>query len=222
MARRGFTLIELLIVITVLAVMMVVVIPSFGMIGATQQALATKDTLRLMRYARNMALQTQVPVTLTFSPERVVIASAFDEGQTSTDATQEEEAAETSTPIRAAAAEEEEDPKGDRNRLETESLETVGFTKHYENVAFEFLGYDDSISRKTSSADRAMDFHRRGIDTSDDASFTSAKDPSETFTITVRANGTTRPFSMRVYPKDTDSEGAEITFDFLCSGQISE
>ena len=65
--RNGFTLIELLIVLAIFSVTMAIIVPTFSMVSSAQVAMAAKDTLRLMRYARNMALQTQQPVTLEFS-----------------------------------------------------------------------------------------------------------------------------------------------------------
>ena len=67
--RGGFTLIELLIVLAILGALTFVVVPAMSISGSVQVSLAAKDTLRLMRYAHNMALQTQQPITLTFAPE---------------------------------------------------------------------------------------------------------------------------------------------------------
>ena len=78
--KRGFTLIELLVVLAILGIAVAVVVPQIGNSASTQVSMAAKDTLRLMRYARNMALQTQQPMEIVFSPGRIVLASAFDEG----------------------------------------------------------------------------------------------------------------------------------------------
>lgn len=207
--RRGFTLIELLVVLAILAITAVIVVPAIGRSATTQVSMATKDSLRLMRYARNMALQTQQPVYLTFSPGKIVLSPT--EG--------------------GAVAPSEENPekgkpdakKGKRalpaNAVEGGDVEEVGLTKHYAQVAFTLLGFDDSIRQGRSADSKQSDFARRGL-----SEEPLQKGEGETFTITVRANGTTRPFSMRVHEKDaaSDSGGDRVAFDFLCSGTIAD
>ena len=220
--KRGFTLIELLVVLAILGIAVAVVVPQIGNSASTQVSMAAKDTLRLMRYARNMALQTQQPMEIVFSPGRIVLASAFDEGASESGgrgAPVEAEANETSLKRSPGVA------------VEAGEIDAVGLTKHYDQVAFTFLGYDDSVTQGRSAEDGApADFRRRlpGQDQMQGlhVGHLSAPSAEETFTITVRANGTTRPFSLRVLPREDlergDETGDKISFDFLCAGTIGE
>ena len=230
--RGGFTLIELLIVLAILGALTFVVVPSMSMSGSVQVSLAAKDTLRLMRYAHNMALQTQQPITLTFAPGEIRLASAFDAAGGDTAGTG------ASALSGAGAAAREADPAAPaavkragegKDAVVAGDIERVGLTKRYAEVAFAFLGYDDTIRQGRSEGDaRRTDFQRRRP--GQDAEEGDGRSPfgrrerqaaDEPFTVTVRANGTTRPFSIRVYERDTEKEGDTIAFDFLCSGTIA-
>ncbi len=225
--RGGFTLIELLIVLAILGALTFVVVPSMSMSGSVQVSLAAKDTLRLMRYAHNMALQTQQPITLTFAPGEIRLASAFDAAGGDTAGTG------ASALSGAGAAAREADPAAVKRAGEGKDavvagdIESVGLAKRYAEVAFAFLGYDDTIRQGRSEGDaRRTDFQRRrpGQDAEEERSPFGRREKDaadEPFTITVRANGTTRPFSIRVYECDTEKEGDTIAFDFLCSGTIA-
>lgn len=205
--RRGFTLIELLIVLAILSVTMAIIVPSFSMVSSAQVAVAAKDTLRLMRYARNMALQTQQPVTLNFAPGLIRVSSPFDQ----------EVPKGTATPTTAEG--EASVRKAPPNALQAGGVDTVALSKAYDMVAFEFLGFGDSV-RNASSRDRPTGFTRRDMATHSEEGRDTEK--QETFSVTIRANGTTRPFSIRVYERDTEKQGDIVSFDFLCSGTIGE
>lgn len=211
--RRGFTLVELLIVLAILAVVSVVVVPSLSAIPSAQVSMAARDSLRLMRYARNMALQTQRPVTLYFEPGLIRLASDFD--TETADVAQD-----TETPEGA-----KEKPRV-KNALEAGDLETVGLTKRYDAVSFAFVGYDDSVSQGRTVDGTAADFTRRvagqGEEEEDVSPRRRGEPEPERFAVTVRANGTTRPFTLRVRERDTDRQGDLISFDFLCSGRIGD
>ena len=109
-------------------------------------------------------------------------------------------------------------------------IESVGLAKRYAEVAFAFLGYDDTIRQGRSEGDaRRTDFQRRRP--GQDAEEGDGRSPfgrherqaaDEPFTVTVRANGTTRPFTLRVRERETESAGDTIAFDFLCSGVIGD
>ena len=227
--RGGFTLIELLIVLAILGALTFVVVPSMSMSGSVQVSLAAKDTLRLMRYAHNMALQTQQPVTLTFAPGEIRLASAFDASAGVADASAlsgASAAAREAAPAAPAAVKRAGEGK---DAVVAGDIESVGLAKRYAEVAFAFLGYDDTIRQGRSEGDaRRTDFQRRRP--GQDAEEGDGRSPfgrherqaaDEPFTVTVRANGTTRPFSIRVYERDTEKEGDTIAFDFLCSGTIA-
>lgn len=210
MRRAGFTLIELLIVLGILGVMALAIIPSFANMGGLQVSIAAKDSLRLMRYARRVAIQTQQPVSVTFSP-----------GQIRVTVLEDEEAADK-TPADAQKEDPAKDPEADKkaprkpsDRIEENSVDSFNITRACENVAFAFEQYDDHLA----SADKGQDFRRRVAGQDDEEE---RKRESDTFTVTVRANGTTRPFTMRVYERDTDTTGDTLSFDFLCAGTIGD
>ncbi|MEG1479418.1 MAG: prepilin-type N-terminal cleavage/methylation domain-containing protein [Kiritimatiellia bacterium] len=194
--RRGFTLIELLIVLAILATMMAIIVPSFSMVPSVQISMAAKDSLRLMRYARNMALQTQQPITITFSPGSIALSSPLDDSHVTT--SNIEEKSSSTVPASASA------PSSMRTAVQGGSVEEVAITKYYDLVGFEFLNYTDNIENSTSVLS------------------TEKKTTASTFSITIRTNGTMRPFKLRVHEKDDESGrgGDVISFDFLCSGTI--
>lgn len=218
--RGGFTLIELLIVLAILAAMAFVAVPSFDSLASTQVSMAAKDTLRLMRYARNMALQTQQPVLLDFAPGEIRVRSAFDSP---------DQAAAPAQTDKGASQEGETQGPG-RDAVVAGDVESVGLTRRYANVAFALVGYDDSILQGRSAGDRdRADFNRRrpGQDAEEEEARGDWRTrgrvaEEERFTITVRANGTTRPFTLRVRERETESAGDTIAFDFLCSGVIGD
>lgn len=223
--RRGFTLIELLIVMAILTVTMAIIVVSAGAVSATQLAMASKDSLRLMRYARNMALQTQQPITLTFEPGVITIASAFDsvtatpaadiETYTSLDS--------TDTPSTSSSEDSEKASTNKGSTLAAGDIEEVGLVKYYEGVAFEFIGFNDSIQVGRSVNRDKKDFDRRVAGEADEEAGDLKRKESDTFSVTVRANGTTRPFTIRIYDSEApDDEGNLITVDFLCSATIGD
>lgn len=213
--RRGFTLIELLIVMAILGVMMAIIVISGGMVSATQLSMAAKDSLRLMRYARNMALQTQQPITLTFAPGVVTLDSPFDTASASSPPT----GAETDGQSEARS----EEPPRTGSALKAGDIEAVGLVKYYENVGFEFLSFDDSIKMGRASNRERADFERRVAGETNAEAGELKRQSQKTFSITVRANGTTRPFSLRIYDLEaSEAPGNVVTFDFLCTGKIGD
>ena len=72
-------------------------------------------------------------------------------------------------------------------------------------------GHMDMVPQKNS--DKVFDFEKDPIEAYVDGEW-------------VRANGTTRPFSLRVLPREDLERGEEtgdkISFDFLCAGTIGE
>ena len=210
MRRAGFTLIELLIVLGILGVMALAIIPSFANMGGLQVSIAAKDSLRLMRYARRVAIQTQQPVTVTFSPGQIRVSVLEDEEQTEeelTDTQKDDDKGDQETNTKA--------PRKPSDRIEENEVDTFNITRACEKVAFAFEQYDDHLV----SADKGQDFRRRVAGQDDEEE---RKRENDTFTITVRANGTTRPFTMRVYERDSDSKGDTLSFDFLCTGTIGD
>lgn len=210
MHRAGFTLIELLIVLGILGVMALAIIPSFANMGGLQVSIAAKDSLRLMRYARRVAIQTQQPVTVTFSPGQIRVSVLEDEEQTEeelTDTQKDDDKGDQETNTKA--------PRKPSDHIEENEVDTFNITRACEKVAFAFEQYDDHLV----SADKGQDFRRRVAGQDDEEE---RKRESDTFTITVRANGTTRPFTMRVYERDSDSKGDTLSFDFLCAGTIGD
>ena len=135
--RRGFTLIELLIVMAILGVMMAIIVMSAGMVTATQVAMASKDTLRLMRYARNMALQTQQPVTLSFAPGSITLDTPFDRDSTTATTTPSEETPLSQTTTVASDDEAATPAKG--SPLVAGDIEAVGLVKYYTQIVITLL-----------------------------------------------------------------------------------
>jgi prepilin-type N-terminal cleavage/methylation domain-containing protein len=219
----GFTLIELLIVIAIVGILLTVVVINMGSAASMSVSMATQDSLRIVRYARNMALQTQQPIQILFTkgrieilpPERKQIARetiiASDE-QGSTKSSKENE--KTSQVI-------EKDP----NRLEGGAFDDIALVKYYNNVNFKFLSYNDNISYNKSKKNEHNAFERRfNPDTTPESS---DEDGETSFTLTINANGTMRPCTIQVYPCDEEgnndgAEGNTITFDFLCTGKIAD
>lgn len=217
MHRCGFTLIELLIVMAILGVTMVIILISSGTVSATQVAMASKDTLRLMRYARNMALQTQQPITLTFAPGVITLESPFDKTLRLDTASDKESEDVAKTPTKTLSSEE----KAKGSTLNAGDIEAVGLTKYYEGVGFAFVEYNDSIKMGRSATRDQTDFHRRVAGEASADVGETRRQQQTTFSVTVRANGTTRPFSIRVYNADAAEDKCNlISFDFLCSGTI--
>lgn len=220
--KRGFTLIELLVILAILGIAIAVVMPQIGNSASTQVSMAAKDALRLMRYARNMALQTQQPMVVTFSPGQIALSSAFDEASTAPSVHEApDEAASSGTATKRSPG----------VTVEAGEIDSVGLTKHYDLVAFTFLGYDDSVTQGRSAEDGApADFRRRVLGEEqaqrEQLSLSSAQRAGEPFSVTVRANGTTRPFSIRILPREDVERGEEtgdkVSFDFLCAGTIGE
>lgn len=214
--KRGFTLIELLVVLAILGIAVAVVVPHIGSATSTQVSLAAKDALRLMRYARNMALQTQQPMVVTFSPGQIALSSTLDEA--------------VAVPLGESGTDAASEGAGKRSpgvSVEAGEIDAVGLTKHYDQVAFIFLGYDDSVTQGRSAEDGApADFRRRVLGEEEELSRLRAPAAEETFSVTVRANGTTRPFSVRVLPREEAERGEGVgdlvSFDFLCAGTIGE
>ena len=217
--RRGFTLIELLIVMAILTVTMAIIVISSGSVSTVQFSMASKDTLRLLRYARNMALQTQQPITLTFAPGVITLQSTFDaENEPQTAPSDGNSLADTDTKENTTTSQMAK-PQG---KLVAGDIEDVGIQKYYEGVGFEFVGFNDSITAGRSATDK-KDFGRRVAGEADEEAGEKKRLNQETFSITIRANGTTRPFSLRVYDSEGNKEaGNLITVDFLCSAKIED
>ena len=206
--RRGFTLIELLIVLVIMAAVMTIFIPSYSAMASVQISHAAQDSLRILRYARNMALQTQTPITITFSPGQIRLEAVADTRPQLTYTVAEAEP-ETSSIVRsghrtAEAEEAESNPKA-TSAKDTAAVQG-GITRRYDRVAFAFEGYDDTVGE-------ALRGHPAdNID-----------EDAGTFSITVRTNGTVRPFTLRIYDRGGDGTGGDLVrFDFLCSGTIDE
>lgn len=201
--RRGFTLIELLIVLVVLAAVMTVVVPSYSAMASVQISHAAQDSLRILRYARNVALQTQTPITVTFAPGEIRLEPVADGRAQLTYSLSETEPLpqdDAATPNGSGKA------KGISAR-ETAAvvggtIEELGLTRRHGRVAFAFEGYDDTVGESLPPSDAGDD---------------------GTFSVTVRTNGTVRPFTLRIYDREGDGTGGDLVrFDFLCSGTIDE
>ncbi len=208
--RRGFTLIELLIVLVILAATLALSIPSFNALPSMQITHASRDALSILRYARNMALQTQTPMIVTFAPGSLSVKPEETAGATMTytvaqldalyAAGEDSDTKSTASAKTATSAKESAQVLGG-------TLEDMTLTRRYDKVAFSFEHFDDTV---------------------EDAAFVkrSAAQPEptgETFSVTVRTNGTIRPFTLRVHEKEnTERDGTRISFDFLCSGTIHD
>ena len=229
--RQGFTLVELLIVMAILAATMAIIVPSFNMVSSAQVSVAAKDTLRLMRYARNMALQTQQPIRIAFAPDSITVSAETDSTGLAQTAPQDEDprSMPTITPRpRRDRTEPDAAPAGKKATphyaVAANGVDTIGLSKNYRGVAFAFDGFDDSLAGGRKADGSRVSGFRRSSEKEREETRLKEEDlrKQESFTITVRANGTVRPFTMRVYERDSDKTGDVLTFDFLCSGKIGD
>jgi type II secretion system protein H len=63
--RIGFTLVEIVVVLSILALVTAVALPSLMRAGADEDARSAQDVARLLRFARAAALEGATPVTAT-------------------------------------------------------------------------------------------------------------------------------------------------------------
>lgn len=224
--RLGFTLIELLIVMAIVGVLLTVVVINMGSSASMAVSMATQDSLRIIRYARNMALQTQQPIDILFAHGKIAIIPT----EMSAITTPTEDATKNATHQgdnledneATAASTLSQDP----NRLEGNGFDTIGLTKYYQNVHFQFLSYNDNLVPNTRTSKHEHNTFERRIDLNSTPTETD-EEGNTTFTLTIRANGTMRPCSFQVYSCDETGEGDPnsgntVTFDFLCTGTIAD
>jgi prepilin-type N-terminal cleavage/methylation domain-containing protein len=67
--HRGFTLTEILIVVLLIAIMAIIVVPNIGTAANTQVVSAACVLQSDLEVARSLALTTQIPYSLVFSPD---------------------------------------------------------------------------------------------------------------------------------------------------------
>ena len=74
---RGFTLIEVMLVVVIILIATAVSVPVFrGTFKSTQMTDALRSTVRMARFARNMAILKQSECTLQFEEDRMVLTCA--------------------------------------------------------------------------------------------------------------------------------------------------
>jgi prepilin-type N-terminal cleavage/methylation domain-containing protein len=221
--RLGFTLIELLIVISIVGVLLTVVVINMGSSASMAVSMATQDSLRIIRYARNMALQTQQPINVLFTQGKIEIIPQEIRHITQPSSTSLKE---DDTDVKALHNETSNTQLKDPNRLEAGTFDELALVKYYQNVNFKFTAYNDNIRLHNNNQKRAHnEFERRiNIDASPE---NTDNDGISSFTLTINANGTMRPCTFQVYACDETGEGESasgntVSFDFLCTGTIAE
>jgi hypothetical protein len=172
-----------------------------------------------------MALQTQQPITLEFAPGVIRLSSAFDAVTAAPTQPLETDTfgVTTTTDAEKADSDSEKTPPKS-NTLIAGDIEEVGLVKHYEGVAFEFISFNDSIATGRSINSDKKDFERRVAGEADEEAGEKLRQKNDTFSVTIRANGTTRPFTLRVFNSEAgdNDKGNRITVDFLCSAKIED
>lgn len=210
--KLGFTLIELLIVIAIVGVLLSVVYINISSTASMSASMATQDSLRIIRYARNMALQTQQPINVRFSKGKIeIIPTEMSSLTTSSNVNDTDPITEEDNDSDAPKTSSIENP----NRLEGHGFDDISLVKHYQEVSFKLA----SVDEYTMGSDK--DFERREKPISN----TELKEDKTDFILTIHANGTMRPCTIEVYSGDSVEEGSlagTVSFDFLCTGTIEE
>lgn len=222
--QRGFTLIELLIVVAIAGVLLSVIVINMGSATSISVSMATQDSLRIIRYARNMALQTQQPINVLFTQGRIEIIPTELKNITISATTNKDE-----TLTQKETFNEEETKSTsflDPNRLEGKGFDEIALVKYYQNVNFKFLSYDDNVNSFHRNGKKEHNTFERRIDL-DGTPNKVDEEGNTSFTLTIRANGTMRPCTFQVYACDEEGDGDHtggntVSFDFLCTGKIAD
>jgi type II secretion system protein H len=75
--NQGFTLIEIMLVVVIILIAIGVAVPAFrGTLQSTQMKDAVRSTIRMSRFARNMAILKQTDCTLEFTDSRIELRYA--------------------------------------------------------------------------------------------------------------------------------------------------
>lgn len=215
--RRGFTLVELLVVLVIIGVMAAMIVPAFSSgSDAARVRTASRGVMQLSRYARTMALLHQTPVDVVFtagggvrvsdagggSAQGLVSAKSF--GVTNAAAAAEEAAAQSS-----AAEEEKRLAEQGQSGGSGYVMADLAIEKKYEQVAFEFCGYTDSMDdeKRTSRRAKAED---------------ESKEETESFQIRYRSNGTCRPYRIKVSAEGQSAYSVVVAVDMLGAAKIED
>lgn len=234
--RKGFTLIELLLVIAILGATMMILMPNIGTLGGTQASLATQNAIQLMKYARNMAILNQLPIDVNFAQDGSISVSAQEVVSVATIAgdidelsSQEDDKsnnawdddATTSPPV-SKQSKQSEGVKGG-------SLDEIGITKFHPGVGYTFVEYLDDFEEEKKTANTGFRSQRKSQDELDEEdedkdydSDLSLSSRTESYTATIKSNGTCRPFIIRIHDADLPESGTEIRFDLLATGKVLE
>jgi prepilin-type N-terminal cleavage/methylation domain-containing protein len=221
--RFGFTLVELLVVIVIFAVLVAMIGPSFTAgSDIARVRTAARGVMQMSRYARTMALLHQTPLDLAFTSDGhlsvapvggggggLVSASSF--GLTNAAAVAAEKKAE------AAAAPVSETPDAAASGGGSYVMADLAIDKSFEQVAFRFDGYTDSVAEDTRRKDETL---------SDDETSPEKKE-TQTARVRYKSNGTCRPYRVRVgaISGDGTSENGEsltVEIDMLGAARVVE
>lgn len=218
--RRGFTLVELLVVLVIIGVMAAMIVPAFSSgSDAARVRTASRGVMQLSRYARTMALLHQTPVDLVFTSggalsvalaggaggESLVSEKAFAVTNTA-EAAAAKEAAETEA---QTAAEAGPGSGGGASYV----MADVAVDKKYEQVAFVFEGYTDTLD-----SDRKAQPSRVSARDGEDES----GEGGQSVRVRYKSNGTCRPYRVRVAAVGTESFAMTVAVDVLGSAKVEE
>jgi prepilin-type N-terminal cleavage/methylation domain-containing protein len=224
--RRGFTLVELLVVMVIIGVMVMMIGPTFSAgSDAARVRTAARGVMQVSRYARTMALLHQTPVDLIFTSQGgLSVVSAGGGGESLVSARSFAVTNSAAEAERAAEAEAEaEAGKGGTEQAggsgggAAYEMADLGLEKGYEQVAFVFEGYTDTVSEGRGGRRPAF---AGGLAEEEDAEL--GAEEVQTFRVRYKSNGTCRPYKVRVSAAGDESCAMTVAVDMLGAGMVEE
>jgi len=216
--RSGFTLVELLVVMVIIGIIAAMIGPAFSSgSDVARVRTAVRGVMQMSRYARTMALLHQTPVDLVFSSDgKLSVVSAGGGGESivsagAFSATNAADEAEGEVETRADA-EASEDGGGAGYEMAE-----LGISKTYEQVAFVFEGYTDTVIDRRTSRQAAFSGSR-----SAEEDVSGGEGEARTFSVRYKSNGTCRPFRVSVRAAGDESCAMTLAVDMLGAGKVEE
>lgn len=222
--RRGFTLVELLVVMVIIGVMVMMIGPTFSAgSDAARVRTAARGAMQVSRYARTMALLHQTPVDLIFTSKGgLSVVSAGGGGESLVSARSFAVTNSAAEAERAAEAEAETgnggtEQAGGSGGGAGYEMADLGLEKEYEQVAFVFEGYTDTVSEGRGGRQSAF----AGVLAEEEDAELGAEEV-QTFRVRYKSNGTCRPYKVRVSAAGDESCAMTVAVDMLGAGMVEE